>query len=352
MAVGNQLWFMTDTVKIKNAANKALIAADAEYHSWTSQQQERFRATMDEAVQNRVNAVLLKEILGIQCAAENAGEMWDDLPPSKLNNLNWAKLLTTGIGDDMIYLNESMAENTSLLDFETLYDYDYDDHLFQEQANKKECKDYEARDYYAFRFSRWARLIIDDRFYYATLYSLAGYLTDQLEDKGSDIIQTLIPHEYVEGKDHGKPEKGGSLWDIQVDAGGLEKQLDELNSRWHQYTQQRWRELSKQLVQAAAAVYTEDKNEDDELHRNFIFTNEAALKQTRWRHFLTDCEAIQADFSDVTELEKQELANAESRLREVYQDIMRNFDPDVVKLKKKRKIVIAPGAFDGMGGDE
>jgi len=33
--------------------------------------------------------------------------------------LNWASLLTSGIGEDYIYLNESMAEGKSLLDFDT-----------------------------------------------------------------------------------------------------------------------------------------------------------------------------------------------------------------------------------------
>lgn len=341
-----------DLLKIKNAANKALIAADAEYHSWPSQQQEYFRATMNEAAQNRVDTVLLKEIHGVQSTPESVGKSWDDLPPAKINSLNWAKLLTRGIGDDWIYLNESMAKNTSLLDFETLYDYDFDDHLFQEKTNKKEFEGYEGRDYYALRFSLWARLIINDQFYYATVYSLAGYLSDHLEDKGGDIIETLIPHDYVEGKDHGKVNKGGSLWDMRVDANGLEKQLDELKSRWHQYTQQRWVELSKQFLHDDPVVFMEDVNEDGELHRNFIFSNENSLKQIRWRHFLADCETVQADFCSVNELEKQEFEKAEHWLRETHQDIMQNFDPNVLTLKKKRKVVVAPGAFDGLSGDE
>jgi hypothetical protein len=173
----------------------------------------------------------------------------------------------------------------------------------------------------------------------------------QLENKGSDIIQSLIPHEYVDGKNHGKPEKGGFLWDMRVDAAGLEMQLDELNSRWHQYTQQRWLDLSKIFIQAAPAAYAEDKSKNNELHRNFIFNNENALKRIRWRYFLADCEAIKADYVDVTKMEKQELVKAESWLQATHQDIMQNFDPNVIKLKKKRKIVIAPGAFDGLSGD-
>lgn len=338
--------------KIKAVADKALIAANSDYHAWSSAQQERFRASMDDAAQHRVEAVILNSLLGIQCTAENARELWRDVALSKLTHLNWAKLLTTGIGDDMIMLNESMAENTSLLDFETLYDYDYDDYLFQEQANKEQFKNYQERDYYALRFSRWARLIINDQFHYATLYSLAGYLTDKLEDQGGDLIQQLIPHQYIESKDHGKAEKGGFLWDYKIDANGQEQQLDELKTRWYDYSQQRWLALSKGFISSAAAVYPEDKHEGKELHRNFIFNNENALKQIRWRHFLADCEVIQADYADVAQMEKQELAQAEIWLQATHHDIMQNFDPKVVKFKKKRKIVIAPGAFDGLHGED
>ncbi|VAW71679.1 hypothetical protein MNBD_GAMMA12-3253 [hydrothermal vent metagenome] len=341
-----------DKSKIKIAARKALMVAAPDYYSWPAQQQEQFRATMSDAAQRRVEAVLLKNLQGIQCTAEKASEVWRDLPLSKLDNLNWAKLLTTGIGDDTIFLNESMAENKSLLDFNSLYDYDYEDYLFQEQANKKEFKDYKGRDYYALRFSRWARLIVNDQFYYTTLYSLAGYLTDEIEDKSHDCIQKLTPHEYVEGRENGKRVKGGFRWDMQADAGGKEKQLDELKSRWYRYTKQRWLELSKEFVKAEPAVYFEDIKQKGELNRNFIFNNENALKQIRWKHFLADCEPLIAEFSNVTKRAEQEAAKAETFLQEAHEDIMKNFDPKVVKLKKKMKVVVAPGALDGLIKDD
>jgi len=307
---------------------------------------------MSDAAQSRVEAVLLKSLLGIHCTAENASEKWNELPISRLDNLNWAKLLTAGIGDDYIFLNESMAENRSLLDFNSLYDFDYDDYLFQEQANKKEFKDYKARDYYALRFSRWARLIINDQFYYATLYSLAGYLIDEIEDKSHDYIAQLIPHKYVEGKENGKQVKGGFRWDMQADAGGKEKQLEELKSRWYRYTQQRWLELSEEFTQTSPAIFIEDINQNGELNRIFIFNNEDALKQVRWKHFLADCEPLIADFADVTKRAELEVARAETYLQEEHKDIMKNFDPKVVKLKKKMKAVVAPGAFDGLIEDD
>lgn len=221
---------------ITAASRKALMVADPQYHAWPAEQQERFRASMDEAARKRIKAVLLREIKDIDCTVENVEERWDELPIAELNDLNWALLLTHGVGEDWVFLNESMAENTSLLDFQTLYDYDFNDHLFQERANKSEFSNYQPRDYYALRFMRWVRLLIDERLCYANLFSLADYINSDIEEKGTELIGVLIPHDYQPGKQHGTENKKGYIrWDMQIDAGGQEKQLEELKRRWFEY---------------------------------------------------------------------------------------------------------------------
>lgn len=89
-----------------------------------------------------------------------------------------------------------------------------------------------------------------------------------------------------------------------------------------------------------------------ERNRNYIFNNEAALKQIRWKLFLSDCEPLTTAFINVTERAKQEVARAKIFLQKEYKDIMKNFDPKVVKLKKKMKVVVAPGAFDDLARDD
>ena len=257
-------------------------------------------------------------------------------------------MLTTGIGEDFIYLNESMASGKSLLDFTTLYDYDYADHLFQQQANKRDFPEYQRVDYYAYKHPSWVRLLIEDKFYYATFTSLATHLTDDIETAANDYIEQLIPHHYVDGKDNGKPEKGGMVWDMKIDAGGLEGQLDELKSRWYSYLQERWLVLSKINAKLPAAVYTQDKYWHDDPHRFFIFNNEAALKKLRWQHFLSDCKPLRNDYSAVEIQLEQEITAVKSFLRENHQDIMTNFDPSVIKLRKKRKIIMTTGALEDM----
>jgi hypothetical protein len=61
---------------------------------------------------------------------------------------------------------------------------------------------------------------------------------------------------------------------------------------------------------------------------NFIFTDKTALQVVRFRHFMAECQA------------------AHRFLEESYQDILANFDTQVVKFRKKRKIIMADGVAD------
>lgn len=337
-----------DKNKIAIAARKGLIAADPLYHAWPLQKQEQFRATKNEAAQRKVRRKLLNDLLNIVATNDDVDKIWDEIPIPKLNILNWACLLTTGIGDDYIYLNEAMSKDKSLLDFETLYDYDYADYLFQEQANKKEFSDYRGYDYYAYKHPSWVRLLIKDQFYYATFLSLATYFHDEIDFIGQDYIDQLIPHEYVTGKDHGNQTKGGFLWDMKLDASGLEGQLDELNHRWFNYLQERWLELSKESRNASPAVYTKDKDWDDDPHRFYIFSNAETLKKIRWQHFISDCEPLMANLSTIETQLELEITRAKSYLSDNHQDIMNNFDPKVTRLRKKRKIIMSAEALNDL----
>ena len=152
--------------------------------------------------------------------------------------------------------------------------------MFQEEANKQDFKEYEGTEYFAFRFPPWVRLLVQEQFYYATFTSLATYFLDEIRSAGDDHIDLLIPHDYVDGKNQGKPEKGGFLLDMKLDAGGQEAQLDELNDRWYIYQQERWFALSLTFSELESAVFVKDLDEDDDPNRIFIFNSLKALAET------------------------------------------------------------------------
>jgi hypothetical protein len=87
---------------------------------------------------------------------------------------------------------------------------------------------------------------------------------------------------------------------------------------------------------------------DDDPHRIFIFSNADVLKKIRWRHFLADCQPFVVEFSALDELLAHEIERARTWLSVNYKDIMENYDPTVVKLQRKRKIVLSHGVLDDL----
>jgi len=74
---------------------------------------------------------------------------------------------------------------------------------------------------------------------------------------------------------------------------------------------------------------------------DFAFSDAAALDTVRFRHFVRDCRCIAGDPAEVDNLIEQEKHSALDFLANTYKDIMDNFDPTVVKLRRKRKIILA-----------
>jgi len=97
------------------------------------------------------------------------------------------------------------------------------------------------------------------------------------------------------------------------------------------------------------SVYINNQDWDDDPHVFFIFTNEQTLKKVHWKHFLSDIEPLINDFSLVEQEIAREKELLNSFISKNYQDIMDNFDPKVIKLKKKRKVIMTPGVMDDIG---
>ena len=74
---------------------------------------------------------------------------------------------------------------------------------------------------------------------------------------------------------------------------------------------------------------------------DFVFSDATALDAVRFQHFISDCRFIAGDSAEVDQLIEQEKYLALDFLANTYKDIMDNFDPTVVKLRRKRKIIMA-----------
>lgn len=329
---------------------RAIIRAIPDYYSWPEIERERIRLNLSKRQDFLIRQALLGSLFGIGVNTEaELDAVLKGFDDEEYLLLNSTLLPFQGIGKNNFYLNEWLADGVSLLDFATLGDYARDDHEFQEQARKKEDPAYEIRPYQGDFHPYWARLNIDGEFHYATLLSLARRLLDTLDETGSEQIESLIPHRYVEGKNHGKRERGGTVWDFQVDAGGMEPQLEALRDRYYEYLRAAHERLLDQFdEQATQRIYIQRERQGAESHMRFIFSDKSALDAVRFRHYFSDCQRITGDITELAAVIEQEKQAAVEFLQAQYRDIQQNFDPTVVPLRKKKKIVLADGALDDL----
>ncbi len=322
---------------------RAIIRSNSDYFSWAIEQQEAYRVNIPAIDRFEIDKYLLKDLFRIDVAnSEEVDEVWRELDEQQAARINSVLLPIMGIGEDLFFLNEYLGKSKTILGFETLYDYDIDDFEYQESTRANDDSGYVRQPYRGSLYLSWARLLIDGKFSYATLSMVAGYIYSQLEDFGSNLIDRLIPHEYVPGKNHGKPESNGYLMDFKVNAGGLEPQLEELRERYYHYTVKSYQRILREFDNRTEIyVHILDESDKNEPHHHFLFSNKEALKSIRFRSFLRDCRALSRTNRSVLE---ERLEEEKKRLSEYlntqYQDIKDNFDPNIIKFKKKRKIIV------------
>ncbi len=125
---------------------RAIIAANPEYFLWTVEDQEKYRCQRKWEDDFMFFKIIFKELFGFKAETqEELDEYYDDLGIKENLVLNQTILPMRGIGEDNFFLNESFGEGKSLLDFKTLYDYDYDDHCFQEKVRERDFDGYRIK---------------------------------------------------------------------------------------------------------------------------------------------------------------------------------------------------------------
>lgn len=329
------------------AFRRAMMIVNPAYFSWDPVTQENYRLGLTEQERARIERELLHLLFGVRVKnKEEAEAAFDDFDDACYLLFNSAMLHFHGFGDDDFYLNESLPDGKTLADFPTLRDYDLDDFRFQQQVRQQTDPAFVPRPYLGSLGGTWARLRIDGVFFYASLWMASSYVAQVVDEAGTDKIDALIPHRYVEGEHHGKRDGKGFRWDMRVDADGQEASLDELRERYYRYL----RELELSLAEAfdrtaEGRVCIFEENWDDDPHMSFVFSDESALRDVRFRHFMADCRRIARDRNDLDRCIEQERQRVCDFLEQTLLDIREHFDPSVIKLRKKRKIIVAEGAM-------
>jgi len=322
---------------------RAIIKFVPDYFSWDKNRQEQYRVDTPEEDEFKIRQFLLRELFDISASNDDeVEEARREMSEAQCLKLNAILLPIKGIGEDYFFLNEFFGNQENLLSFETLYDYDFDDYKFQEDARRKEQKGYEEKPYRGSLYLTWARLMVNGSFSYGVLSMVAGYLYCELDEYGNDYMEKLIPHEFTHGKNHGKAEGSGYLFDLKIDAKGKESQLDELKHRFWKHMSEVHEQLMDEVDQKSKQhVFILNQSREDDPNHHFLFTDKEILKRIHFKTFMRDCRAAeQTDHASLSRKLEEEKQLLTTYLDKEFKDIMENFDPKIVRFRKKHKVIL------------
>ena len=309
--------------------HRAVMSALPAFFAWPAAEQLRYRVKLPADAREAIVAALLREDGERRPAALAKLESRSRVPLALQNRINeWLQPLE-GIGEDAFSLNEHFAEGRSILDFETLLDYDRDDHAFQETARKQEFENHQPEPYTGALHSTWARMLMNGRLCYLTLAMASWRLHGAMEEAAHAEIETRIPHRYVRGPEHGKRDERGLIrHDMRLEADGQEALLKELQRRIWQEESRRQRELGQWFrEQRRGACFLDDDPWEhegpDECNLLVVFSDPDALGAVRFTSFLSDCRRIERPLDELRALEAREADRMRDFVAEQHDDLAR-----------------------------
>ena len=318
-----------------------------EFDSWVLSLSQEDEDWLDRKV---VNVLFKKNFKKI----EDVDEFIKDLELQDKGRINKEKLYYNGVGENFFSFNEQDPKEL-VINNKTLFDYDKSEFLRKEDVLLEYSPERLKENYKGLElFHDWCRLYIDDNLVYGTLDSLTSFVTSTLESFLDDEIERIYPHEYVNGKDHGKSKNGGFVWNMVVDANGKEKHLDELRKRvMNDYF---YKVLNLEILKYCEEINLDsvfvkrEKDEDgvsDYFH--FIFSDLNVAKRINLKSFYTD--VIENESKDWDKVDKAIVKFKEKIINKInieLKDIEENFKGNVVDIEsvKKKNIVVTKKFLD------
>ena len=281
--------------RISQLLERAINQFIPEYFSWDEQTQDKYRVFMPNDLKFKFRQFILKEAFGIAVADDEAfDDARSDMLTQDITKFNAILLPLHGIGEDQFFLIECFDIGKSLLDFATLYQYDFNDFQFQE-SERKTRDNHCARIYRGTLHAAWANLNVDGEFHCAALSMVSRYFWMELGDLGDDYIQELIPYNFYPGEDHGKEaENGCSVHDMRINANGLESQLEELKRQSWKYLDIAGNRIEEEYDSISEQqVLILEQGTDKEPYLHFLFSDWKVLKKIHFKTFMRDCRAFE-----------------------------------------------------------
>lgn len=312
-----------DLAILSPEARQVLETHIPDYFLLAPETREERRATFSDKTLRGMRADLLAGALGKTPSEIAAIEDYElRLAPDELHRLNTLMQQLRGIGDDFFSWNECMGEGESALTFATIGAYDRNSHDTQQRLIREEDPGHAIAPYRGRLYGEWARYLEDGKLRYAILSDLAGFISGELESFEIDLLNELVPHDYVEGPEHGERTTHGIRWDMQLDAKGDEAIYEALSDAARSYINERIDTLRNLAIQGGDTtvwLFQEEQWEKevspDADGTYFVFSSPKAMDAVRPRHLLADCAAHAGELKSLRNKVDAERSAFENMLR-------------------------------------
>jgi hypothetical protein len=314
-----------------------------EYFSWLAERQDRYGVATPHDDSVRLAQVLLKELTrrGEPLPETSLAAAVAAQSPTEQPFLDQIVLPLVGIGEDEFHFDEVPDDGKTILDFDTLRQFDEAGYEHQTAIRRSVDPEFAATPYRGTLYLNSARLRLDGRFTYATLTMVAGYVYSHLSNCSRQMLQAHIPFRYVRGRNHGKVKGGFWRWDMRLEAGGQESLVEELQQLIWDYEKKRFDALLTENDEChCSGVYLVDESTPAQASVHFVFADKSALSRVRFRSFVRDCRAMQRQDTELAALVRKEKDLLARFIDEQYSQISKTVDPKVTKVRRIHKVAM------------
>lgn len=303
--------------------------------------QERFRIDHLDKLNDQFKVYFQSNVIQFDFKnEEEEGDYYDQHPEITLL-YNGLTTQLRGVGENSFYLNEFLADDKDILSYRTLFDYDYEDHVFQEMAHIETRLDHPCPDTpepteqdmmeispYRMRLNaNWARCWLKGegkpKFYYILLNSLIYEIESVVEDHMSDLIDKLIPNELIPGPNHGKRSRNDMVrWNMVWDAKGREKELDAMKKSMWGYQRRLFSELAVRFDESPQSKIWLLQDEHEEESKTFIASDKYVLQKVEIKRFEESIQPYLADKAELDAMIEAERQKGEAFIRARYNELI------------------------------
>lgn len=266
---------------------------------------------------------------------------------------NKDKLKYFGSGEDLFQLI-SGYEDKLPSEYATLYDFDHGLYLKQQAATKKALGKNAPKpsEYDLVLLDIYARGMIENEeggkdFKYLFINSLATYIAAEMESESIEIIEYLVPHEYIATDNYGKKIEEGddsyNLLSYTVDANGKEYILKDLQKAARDYLLEKEMEIraSFKKNELHKVFVKEVKDEYGDEVYYFVTTPEAA-KKMEFYHWNKSLKQVKDDdFEQVDQWVLEEVLVFKDFLLAKHKELEESFDPSIKRMEYHKPVEMA-----------